>query len=355
MKILDRYLAVGFLRAYFLASIVFVAIYQVVDLFEKSDEWIAIGLPVATMIDYYLNRTPEVFIIIGSLSCIMAVLFGLGRLVRNNEFTAMMAAGVSSYRAILPLLATAFLISLFTAFVGETVAPEATRRANIIEKTRRGEPTPLVLTNLLLYGEGGNIFFAREFDGETNTITGLEILRFSRDGALEWRVNAERAVWQDNRWVLYRGFTVKHVDREVAFGPEPLMELDVVETPVDFLIGEKRVEELTFQELRMRIRALKVGGLLPREELVAIHSRVSRPIANLVVVLISIPFAMGAKQVGAAVGFGGALGLALTYLVLFNLGQLLGKSALPPVIGAWLANIVFIAAAIYFIKKTSFR
>ncbi|RII01103.1 YjgP/YjgQ family permease [candidate division NPL-UPA2 bacterium Unc8] len=352
MRILDRYLAAGFLRAYFLASVIFIAIYQVVDLFEKSDEWIAIGLPVVTMINYYLNRAPEVFIIIGSLSCIMAVLFWLGRLVRKNEFAAMMAAGVSSYRAILPLLVAAFLVSLFAAFVGEVVAPEATRRANIIEKTRRGDISPLILTNLLLYGESGNIFFAREFNGETNTIIGLEVLRFSRDGVLEWRVNAEGAVWQNNRWVLCGGFTVKYVDGERVFGPEPLKELDVVETPTDFLVGEKKVAELTFQELRMRIRALKGGGLLPREELVAIHSRLSRPIANLIVVLISIPFVMGAKKVGVAAGFGGALGLAFIYLVLFNLGQLLGKGVLPPVIGAWLANIVFIVAAICFIKKT---
>lgn len=351
-RILDRYLAAGFLRVYFLASVVFVAIYQVVDLFEKSDEWIAIGSPIATMIDYYLNRTPDVFIAIGSLSAIMAVLFGLGRLVRGNELTAIMAAGVSPYRAVLPLLVAAGMVSLFAAFIGEAVAPPATRRANIIEKTRRGEVAPLVLTNLFLYGEGGNIFFVRGFNKETNTIIGLEVLRFSRDGVLETRVNAERAMWRDNRWVLYNGFTRKYVDGEVVFPPEPLKELAVIETPADFLLGSKRAAELTFLELRGRIRALKGGGLFPREELVSIHSRASRPLANLVVVLISIPFAIGAKQVGAVVGFGGALGLAFTYLVLFNLGQLLGESVFPPVIGAWFANIVFIVVAALFMKKT---
>ena len=351
MRVLDRYLAAGFLRVYFLASIVFIAIYQVVDLFEKFDEWIDIGFPIATIIDYYLSRTPEVFIAISSLSAIMAVLFGLGRLVRGNEFTAIMAAGVSPYRAVIPLLATAFFVSLFTAFIGEAVAPEATRRANVMEKTRRGEAAPLILTNLFLHGEGGNIFFVREFNRGTNTITGLEVLRFSRDGVLEWRVNAEEAVWQNNRWVLCRGFTREYVDGEAVFPPESLEELDVAETPADFLVGEKRAAELTFRELRMRISALEGSGFLPREELVEIHSRASRSLANLVVVLISIPFAIGAKQVGAAAGFGGALGLALTYLALFNLGQLLGKSVFPPVIGAWLANIIFIIAAAWFIKK----
>lgn len=353
MRVLDCYFAAGFLKVYFFASVIFIAIYQVVGLFEKSDEWIAIGLPITTIIDYYLSRTPEVFITISSLSAIMAVLFGLGRLVKGNEFTAIIAAGVSPYRAVIPLLATAFFVSLFVAFIGEAVAPEARRRANVIEKTRRGEPAPLILTNLLLYGEGGNIFFVREFNKGTNAIAGLEVLRFSRDGVLEWRVNAEEAMWQNNHWVLYRGFTREYVDGEVAFPPRSLKELDVAETPADFLVGEKRAVELTFRELRMRIRALKGSGFLPREELVEIHSRASHPLANLVVVLISIPFAIGAKQVGVAAGFGGALGIALTYLVLFNLGQLLGKGALPPIVGAWLANIVFIVMAIWFMKKAT--
>jgi lipopolysaccharide export system permease protein len=351
MKILDYYLATVFLKVYFLASAVFVAIYQVVDLFEKSDEWAIIGFPMATMIDYYLNRTPEVFIAIGSLAAIMAVLFGLGRLVRGNEFTAIMAAGTSPYRAVLPLFIAAFFISLFAAFVGEAVAPGATRRANIIEKTRRGEALPLVLTNLFLYGDGGNIFFVKGFNKETNAIIGLEVLRFSQDGVLEARVNAEGAMWRDNQWVLYNGFRLEYVDGEAVFPPEPIEALAIVETPANFLVGEKKREELTFRELRKRIMAMKGSGLYPREELVAIHSRLSQPLANLVVVLISIPFAVGAKHIGIAAGFGGALGLAFAYLVLFNLGQQLGERAFPPVISAWFANIVFIVVAAWLIAK----
>ena len=349
MRIFDRYLGGRFLKVYFLASLVFIAIYQVVDLFEKSDEWAAIGFPVVTIIDYYLNRTPEIFVVISLVSAVMAVLFGLGRLVKGNEFTAMVAVGVSPYRVIIPLLVMALFVSFFTLFIGETVTPEASRRANAIERMRRGEV--ISLTNLFLYGKDGSIFFIKEFNRETNTITGLEVLRFSQDGALRQRINAEEAMWQNGHWILYRGFVRDYVEGEVASLSKPLTRLDIEETPADFLRGEKKVAELTFCELTRRIMALRESGFLPREELVEIHSRASRPFGNFVVALISIPFAIGAKQVGAAAGFGGALGLALIYLVLFNLGQLLGKSVLPPAVGVWSVNVIFIVVAGWLMKK----
>lgn len=351
MRVFDRYIVVRFLRVYFFASVIFIAVYQVIGLFEKFDEWVAIKLPATTIINYYLNRLPEVFIVIGSLSVIMAVLFGLGRLVRDSEFTAIMAAGVSPYRVVILLLITTLFISFFNAFISEVIAPEARRRAEVIEKTRRGEVIPSVLINLFFHGESGNIFFIREFNKNTKTITGLEVLRFTQGGVLEWRVNAEEAVWQNNQWVLYLGFTREYINGNVATPSRSLRKLDITETPSDFLVGEKIPAELTFRDLITRIRVIKGSGFLPREELVEIHSRMSRPFSNLIVVLISIPFAIKAKQVGAAAGFGGALGLALIHLVLFNLGQLLGESVFPPVIGAWFANIIFIIIAGWLMKK----
>ncbi|MCD5397506.1 LptF/LptG family permease, partial [candidate division NPL-UPA2 bacterium] len=173
MRILDRYLARSLLTVYLGALLTFISLYLVVDLFTNSDEWLQARMPVSLIIDYYLNLIPEVFIIIGPVALLLAILFGLGTLAKNNELTAIKASGINLYRTILPLLILSFFISLFTLFVNEVVVPPAARRADELKRMRRGEAK--FLRDIQLYGEAGNMFYIRSFDKKKMVLRGLQI------------------------------------------------------------------------------------------------------------------------------------------------------------------------------------
>ncbi len=351
MRILDRYLARNLLTVYLGALLTFVSLYLIVDLFANSDEWLQARMPASLIIDYYLNLIPEVFIIIGPVALLLATLFGLGTLAKNNELTAIKASGINLYRTILPLLVLSFFISLFTLFVNEVIVPPATHRADELKRMRRGEDA--LLRDIQLYGEAGNMFYIRSFDKKEMVLGGLQILRHSPQGFIELRIDAEEAKWQENRWVLRQGFRKIYDERGAPTGKsKPLKELDIAETPADFSVGERRKRELSFRELKRRIRTLEKRGFRPRRELVELHSKFSLPLMNLIIVLLGIPFALPTRRGGLMAGFGKALGIGFIYLAFFRLGQLLGQGILPPLVGAWLANIVFATIGIVLIFRT---
>ena len=350
MRILDRYLARSLLTVYLGALLTFISLYLVVDLFTNSDEWLQARMPALLVIDYYLHLIPEVFIIIGPVALLLAVLFGLGTLAKNNELTAIKASGINLYRTILPLLILSFFISLFTLFVNEVVVPPAARRTDELKRIRRGEAK--LLRDIQFYGEAGNMFYIRSFDKKEMVLSGVQVLRHSPQGFIELRIDAEEAKWQEGRWVLRQGFRKIYDERGVPTGKsELLQELDIAETPADFSAGERRKRELSFRELRGRIRTLEKRGFRPRRELVELHSKFSLPLMNLIIVLLGIPFALPTRRGGLMAGFGKALGIGFIYLAFFRLGQFLGQGVLPPLAGAWLANIVFATVGIVLIFR----
>lgn len=350
MRILDRYLVRNLLAVYLGALLTFVSLYLIVDLFTNSDEWFQAKMPAPMIIDYYLNLIPEVFVLIGPVALLLATLFGLGTLAKNNELTAMKASGISLYRTILPLLILSFFISLFTLFVNEVGVPPTARRANELKRMRRGEDA--LLQGIQLYGEAGNMFYIRSFDKKEMVMEGLQILRYSPQGFIESRIDAEEAKWQEGRWVLRQGFRKIYDERGNPTGKsEPLGELDIAENPEDFSIGERGERELSFRELKKYVRALEKRGFRPRRELVELHSKPSLPLINLIIVLLGIPFALPTRRGGLMAGFGQALGIGFIYLAFFRLGQLLGQGVLPPLVGAWLANAVFATVGIALIFR----
>ncbi|MCD5401702.1 LptF/LptG family permease, partial [candidate division NPL-UPA2 bacterium] len=325
MRILDRYLARSLLTAYLGALLTFVSLYLIVDLFANSDEWLRAKMPASMVIDYYLNLIPEVFILIGPVALLLATLFGLGTLAKNNELTAIKASGISLYRTILPLLILSFFISLFTLLVNEVKVPPAARRVEEIKRMRRGKDM-FIYRNIQLFGEAGNMFYIQSFDKKRMVMEGLQVLRYSPQGFIESRIDAKEAKWQEGRWVLHQGFQKIYDERGVLIGrSEPLRELDIAETPEDFSAGERRKKELSFRELKEHIRTLEKRGFRPRRELVELHSKLSLPLINFIIILIGIPFALRTRRGGLMAGFGKALGIGFVYLAFFRLGQLLGQ------------------------------
>jgi LPS export ABC transporter permease LptF len=80
------------------------------------------------------------------------------------------------------------------------------------------------------------------------------------------------------------------------------------------------------------------------------HRRLALPLACLVFAFVALPLGLLAERSGRAVGFLGAVVVAITYYLLFLFGDRLGREGgLPPGLGVWLANLaLLIAVPLYF-------
>ena len=76
--------------------------------------------------------------------------------------------------------------------------------------------------------------------------------------------------------------------------------------------------------------------------LVELYLKISFPLTNFVVVLIGTALAIRVRRGGLAISFGLAVFISFVYYAIIRTGQALGHSGtLPPLIGAWLGNLVF--------------
>jgi LPS export ABC transporter permease LptG len=93
----------------------------------------------------------------------------------------------------------------------------------------------------------------------------------------------------------------------------------------------------------------------PRERqaaLVEIHYRFALPVASLVLALVGISVGLSSRKGGKAVGLILTMVLVFIYYIIMAFGFSLAKQGrLPPLIGLWLANVIFAAAGVLMLAQ----
>jgi len=126
--------------------------------------------------------------------------------------------------------------------------------------------------------------------------------------------------------------------------------LHLPETPQVFERSMKAPEEMSFWELRNYTRKIREEGYDSTRSQVEFHSKIAFPFISLVLTLVGIPLGLRKKKGGIPFGITIGIGISFLYLLTFGLSRSLALSgSLPPVLGAWLANLLFLLFGIYLI------
>ena len=139
MRILDRQRYWSFIKAYVICYVSLVGLYIVIDAFSNLDEFTkrAEGVVEISQVmgRFYLIRQSLMFDQLSGVIGMMAAIFTVTWMQRNNEQLAILAAGVSTHRAIRPVLvASVFVIGVS---VCEPRVHHAAIRRGAGEKSRR--------------------------------------------------------------------------------------------------------------------------------------------------------------------------------------------------------------------------
>ena len=111
LKILDRYILKKFCVILLLALLTFLAVFHIVDVIEKIDKFIRAKMTVSEVGIYYLYQLPFFMNIVLPMSVLLAAVFTIGTLSKNNELAAIKSSGISLYRVSIPLLAMGLFFS----------------------------------------------------------------------------------------------------------------------------------------------------------------------------------------------------------------------------------------------------
>jgi lipopolysaccharide export LptBFGC system permease protein LptF len=127
VRILDRQRYWSFFKAYVICYISLVGLFIVIDAFSNMDEFTkrADGVveTLQVMGRYYFIHQSLFFDYLCGVIGMMAAIFTVTWMQRNNEHLAILAAGVSTHRAIWPVLISSVIVSTFAIANQELVMP----------------------------------------------------------------------------------------------------------------------------------------------------------------------------------------------------------------------------------------
>lgn len=347
MNLLNRYILTAFTRIFGLALAAFAGIYLLVDFFERVDDFIEHQAHLSQYILYFTNKIPVIVVQVAPMAVLMGVFMALGGLSRNSELTAMRACGISLWRITVPLLATALLITGTMQVANEYVVPLSAQKINYILHTQvRGKPQLVIKRDRLWFREGNAIVNVRLALPEKNALQGVTIFRIGEDFSLQSRIDAPKAAYSKGSW-LFENATVRQFSPDAAevttiehFERKPI---ELVKTPDDFRVAERKTEELGVRALNKMARKLADEGYDATRYRVDMQARLATPFASVIMAFLGIPFALQKKR-GASLAMGITISVAIgiTYHIIQSMLLAFGYSAvIPPLVAAWAPNLLF--------------
>jgi len=124
LKLLDRYIIGKFLGTYIFAIVLILAITIMLDINEKLDSFLKAPLK-ETVFDYFLNFLPYFANQFSPLFTFIAVIFFTSKLADNSEIIAMLSAGMSYKRLLVPYMLSAAVIASATFVLSAYIIPPA--------------------------------------------------------------------------------------------------------------------------------------------------------------------------------------------------------------------------------------
>jgi lipopolysaccharide export system permease protein len=346
-RILHRYVIREFLKLFSLSLSSLILIYVIVLFFQKVDTIIKYQAPFYLIFEYLLYRIPEViFQWILPYAVLLATLLTLGMLSRHSEITAMKAGGVSLYRIIFPLLLIALLIS-FCSFLGnEYLVPYTNQRTQYLleVKVRKEKPSAFFKNSKIWYRNDQRIFNIQLVDPQKRVLKGVTLYQFDNHFRCTQRIDAQEARWVNGKWTFYGGAMRDFgEDGSIQITPFSEMEFSLPENWETFQTIERKSKEMSYSELRAYIQKIQSAGYDATRYLVDLYAKYSYPLLNLIMVLISVPFALKTgRSGGVASSIGISVMIGFAYGVTFYIFLSFGKSGiLAPFLSSWIPTLFF--------------
>ncbi len=351
MKIITRYLYREFFVFFAVSLVIFLMLYTVMDFFGKIDNFLQAGVSLRVAFSYFLYQIPLVIQQIIPISVLISILLTFGLMNKHNELLALKCSGLNSFNLSSPLIGISVVIAAGSFFLSESIVPITSPKANEIwnVQVEKRDPKGTYKLSHIWYRGDGLIYQIRAFDSRENIIEGLTIFFFDDEFTLTKRIDAARATWAEGWWELTDGliqtFEADGSRKSATFEHHTIQ---LAETPENFRHSMKAPEEMSFWELKNYTRKIRREGYDSARGEVDLNIKIAFPFISIVLTIVGIPIALRRRRGGIPLNITIGIGITLLYLLVFGLSRSLAISGvLPPILGAWMGNLLFLLLGIY--------
>ncbi len=354
LKLLDRYIIRKFLGTYIFAIVLILAITIMLDINEKLDSFLKAPLK-ETVFDYFLNFLPYFANQFSPLFTFIAVIFFTSKLADNSEIIAMLSAGMSYKRLLVPYMLSAAVIASATFVLSAYIIPPANVKRIAYQNTYVKNKAANYGSNIQLMVSPGVVAYMNRYDNTAKTGYRFSLETF-KDKKLVSRLTAQTIHYDTlYNWVV-RDYMIRDLKgtREVITRGTRLDTVIPIE-PKDFLIAKNDQEMLTSPALTEYIRHQKERGVANIKSFeIEYHRRYAITAAAFILTVIGM--ALSSKKVKGGMGINIGIGLVLSfsYILFMTVTSAFAVSGYTsPMVAMWIPNVIYAIIAVLLYRKAA--
>jgi lipopolysaccharide export system permease protein len=368
LNLIDRHLLREWLHIFVLVLGAVLGLLLMQAMYDDFRDVLRDGASAGEIALYYAVKLPSYLSVVLPLALLMSLLYALGQLHRNNEITALRAAGLGLLRITRSLWVAGVVLCGVTWYLNASVIPWSVEEARAIRESisfrqeargatmeRVGVRTGVAFDNQ----REGRMWFFNRYSQFTRRGYGATVVELDAARREKTRLLAKEA-WLDvarGGWVFRDGRELwldpatGEVTRTVAFVEKIVPRFK--EDPALMQVFDVKPGDLSFHELRRIIDYFSVEEN-PKVTAYAVryYGLLADTLGPLIVLAIAIPFAVAGVRVNPVVGVSKSIGLFLIYFVLLRVSTALGsKEILPAIWAALLPSVAMLGVGLGFVLR----
>jgi LPS export ABC transporter permease LptF/LPS export ABC transporter permease LptG len=365
MRILTRYILREVTAHALIGAAIFTFVLFTRDLGRILELVVRASAPLPSVAEIFFFTVPLALTYTLPMSVLVGILIGLSRLAADSEITAMRASGMGIWSFLRSLSIFVIAAWLMAMANGLYIAPRAQAALGHLEDRLKGSQVSFEIQPRVFY------------EGFPKIVLYVQDVK-SAQGAAVWKgvFMADLSDASNPKITLAReGVVVSegqdrlhlHLIDGSAHETDPrdpdhyqISTFEQTDIPIDLPSTENKPDESLPAEV-MNTSALwqkanRADPISARWYLIAFHKRFALPTACLVLALVGIPLGLSSKKSGKSGGFVLTILLVFVYYVISLVGVSLARQGrVSPWFGAWLADLVFLALALFLLFRAEKR
>ncbi|MCS6984433.1 MAG: LptF/LptG family permease [Leptospiraceae bacterium] len=313
------------------------------------------------------------------MAALLATIMAIGKLNNDSEIIAMRSGGASFWYLFRPFFGLGVVFTIVMLYYCHVVIPYCFyQMATIINTINRSDPSAILTPGqfvslgqsqnsrqVIYIGSAKKIQKRQKYYNiqirkitENEGISRLTELIFAQEGEIVQEKKGQQRFLR-----LFRGYIFSRQEKN-------FLRLDFSRGFLDINLNFARLARqginehdfpaFSYMKLKEAIKryegdSAEQSQRYYRKALTELYKRYSLPFASLVFFVLGFPLGISNRRSGKGAGFGISIIYIFLYFALYLMSEQLAANwqFLPPLLAAWLANVVTVAAALYIFYRRS--
>lgn len=351
LPILDTYLLRELVGPFIFAFGAFLLFWGINIFFLAADYIINQHAPFFLVLRFVIFRVPQAIPMAFPFACLFAALLAMGRLMGDNEITAMRTAGIPVMRiAAAPLLFGVAMFGIAYA-MNEWVAPASVDLStrSFYQIIYHTDALPVEPQFFRKDPDTGNTFYVGQVAADNRTMMDVQIFKPAKFGPWNETLQAKTASVQSSSLVLHDVIDTRYNNDGFVSNQQHVKNvtigLPMGETSQQFTSTVNNDPwTMSSKSLRTQVNALQaqgIGGTAMGSLQINLADRLAWPFACIISVLVALPLAMRFGKRGRMLGISLSIVVFFAYYLMVSVASAFGRNgAINPYFAAWLPNII---------------